>query len=244
MTNYDMYEYTLAILRKDKKGAVNIEEFESLLKFRSLWLFKSLLPKDGVNKSFVTALSPFLVKHDMALTTGSGLYSSFDIAPAHIISTYFGASTNVPVDIVTIDEMQERVANAVTAPSTAYPVCVLDSAGITVYGSSATPLWVDYYKYPTSPYMDYYITSALNYVYIAYTAPASHTTIPALTTLRSGVYNAAQDAAYHSLTAELEWKDNEKITIIEMILQDLGVALSDQNIVQTAILERNNTLVK
>jgi hypothetical protein len=233
-----MFEITLALLRKDKKGAINVEEFESLLKFRSIWLFKSLLPKDGVNKVFVTALSPFLVMNDNATVTANSVpISDLSGTPAHIIAISSGASldTRIDVDIVSPGELYERLANAVTAPSATYPISVIQSDTLQVHGATGT-IYVDYYTYPSEPYIDYYQDTSYNYVFF----PTGTHTLLTGETSRTGVTSGDITSA----NVELEWRDNEKMTLINLILTDLGVSLNDQAVIQSAVFERNNTLVK
>ena len=244
-TNYDMYEVTLDFLRKDKKGAINIEEFENRLKFWSVWLFKQLLPTDGRDKRMVEALTPFKVVSETGTATSNVITPDIDgdNLMAHFISGSYGTSPSFyPIDLVTVEEYRDRVTNAITKPSATDPVGFLsvDTDGemvLNVYSLAAGTYYIDYYKYPTEPYLDYYIDSSGNYNYL--------TEDQAEYTLGSGeVARNGSTTTVDSATAEIEWFDAEKVMLIEYILSEVGVAIKDQGIVQQAMMERQTSLIK
>jgi len=243
MTNFKMYEIILDLLGKDKKGSITIEEFESLLNFRSLWMFKQLLPLDGATKRHDEALSPFKVE-GQAITASSSLINPTS-SMAHFISGVVDSGSAVfkPIDIVTSGELRAREGNTITLPTVTDPVGVLysDSAvyKIKVYpvALASADSKIDYYKYPVNSYLDYYIDANLTYQYL--TASQAEYTL-----LTSEVARNGSTTTVTSATVEIEWMDAEKEILIEYILSDLGVAIADQGAYQQAMTERQTSLIK
>lgn len=249
LTNYNMYEMTLNVLRKDKKGSITIEEFESLLKRRSLWLFRQLLPKDGVTKVYDQALSPFKIMNDDA-TDSAGAGDDFykaafsalsgansDNKIGHVIAARVGSTG---IDLVTTGELRERVGDAITQPTTDDPCAVIASDSLHVYPSTVSgTVYIDYYKYPTQPYLDYYIDSSNNYQYL--TEGQSAHTLGTSEVARDG---STTGSSVTSNTTETEWYEPEKIYLVELILNDLGVIVHDQAVLQQAMNERQVALTK
>jgi len=250
MNNFTMYETILDILRKDKKGSITIEEFEKLLTFRSQWLFRSLLNKADVTKTFDKALKPFFVFNDFALPTGGQkkvLFSSLEETPAHIVSLSYVQGTSTihttdfddvtPIDIVTMDEWNERLRNFVTKPTSDDPIAFIARDSIRFAGIGGDAVYIDYYKNPSDPYLDYYVNTNADYVYMTESSSRA---------LVSGELgrDGETTGTLTSATVELEWDDNEKATLVEYVLTDLGVALDSQSIIQSSLAERQSTIVK
>lgn len=249
LTNYNLYETTLYVLRKDKKGSITIEEFESLLKRRSLWLFRQLLPKDGVTKVYDQALSALKVMNDDAADSaaaGDSFYkaafsalsgANSDDKIGHVISARVGTTG---IDIVTTGELRDRVGDAITEPTTDNPCAVIASDSLHVYPFTISgTVYVDYYKYPTEPYLDYYVDINNNYQYL--TEGQSAYTLGTGEVARDG---SIAGSSVTSSTAEIEWYEPEKMYLVELILNDLGVIVHDQAVLQQAMAERQMTLTK
>ena len=65
------------------------------------------------------------------------------------------AGTPTYCDVITDMELQERLIDSLTQPSTTYPVCTVDSANIRFYPSTITSADINYIRYPATPvYVD------------------------------------------------------------------------------------------
>jgi len=62
--NDSLFQMMLDRLRKDRKGGINAEEFESFLKWRNLDYFNSQYKVTGMNQANLDALRPFTVFHE------------------------------------------------------------------------------------------------------------------------------------------------------------------------------------
>ena len=242
LTNFNLYEITLDQLRKDRKGSITIEEFEKMLINRSIWLFKDLLPVDDRDSVTTTALSPFLVTNNAVAISGSdpyqALYSAFTSSPAHIKSAYtIQSETKKWIDVVTPEELAMRYSNAITEPSASYPTATVSPTSLYLQGITSGSIYVTYYKNPAQPYLDYYLSSNGDYVYLSEDQ--------SVYTLGSGeIARNGSTTTVTSQTAELEWNDNEKVLLVQYILSDLGIALKDQTVVQKSMAELQSSLLK
>jgi len=240
-------------LRKDKKGSVNAEEFENFLRYRNSDYYNLKVKGDGIGKVEEDSIKPFLVEFDpitvgldgeMAIYRGllAGLTQTYGhwkgvwwtintVAPAE---TYPDISDMIYVDVVSELELQNRLNNAITAPSTAYPIAYFTDTRVYVYGPGVggTAL-VTYYKQPDDPYFDYYTDASGNITYL--------TEGQAAYTLLTG--EIARDGStagqmVTSLSIDLEWEDYDAVNILDMVVSDVSVALSDPNSFQASMLER------
>ena len=75
LNNGDLYNMMLDRIRKDQRGIISPEEFESFLRWRSLDKFGSLIKVEGENKLNQEALLPFYVHHDpISVTSSNSVY--------------------------------------------------------------------------------------------------------------------------------------------------------------------------
>lgn len=61
------------------------------------------------------------------------------------------AGTPTYCDMITDMELQERLIDSLTEPSTTYPVCTVDSGNIRFYPSTITSADINYIRYPATP---------------------------------------------------------------------------------------------
>jgi len=239
-------------LRKDKKGSVSAEEFESFLRYRNSDYFNLKAKSDGVGKVEEDSIKPFLVEFDPIavgldgeMNIYRGLLAGLTQTYGHWKGVWWTTNTVDPgdtypdisdmiyVDVVTELELQNRLANAITAPSTSDPVAYFTDTRIYVFGTVGGYLLVTYYKQPNDPYFDYYTDASGNITYLtegqgAYTLQTGEIS-------RSG---SVAPAAVTSLSVDLEWEDYDAVNILDMIVSDVSIALSDPESFQASILER------
>jgi hypothetical protein len=252
-TNDDLYQMLLHRLRKDRRGAVSPEEFESFLRWRNLDYYNKVLEKEGADKGVEQALRPFLVPFErlaVTLDSDTGWYSAaisgLSESLGQWINAWFTTATWNPaasaldmtglieIDMVQELELPDRLSNAITAPSATRPVGHLTNSLLYVHGISAVGnLLLSYYKLPDDPVYDYYTNAYGTVTYL--TEGQSAYILQAGEASKSGK-TAGQ--AVTSASIDLEWDDDEAINILDMIVSDVSIALSDPGSFQASLLER------
>jgi len=97
---------------------------------------------------------------------------------------------------------------------------------------------LDYYKYPDDPYYDYYTDASGNVTYL--TEGQAAYTLQAGEIARDG--STAGDAVT-SASTDLEWGDQDAINILDMVVSDVSMALTDPNSFQASMLERKENIL-
>jgi hypothetical protein len=265
LTNGELYTMLLHRLRKDRKGSVSPEEFESFLKWRNLDYYNKLIPRQGESANVDESLVPFMWYADpLDLTTISGedmilldkdatvpvsgpTYGVGKIINAWASSSDSDYSSKIEIDIVSSAEYRDRLNNAITGPSNEDPIGYLGNVSgvgtegvLVVHGGSGFKtsypyVLLDYYKYPAEPYFDYYNDASGNVTYLADTDPDTTHVLLSGEMARDGK-TAGQTVT--SASQDLEWGDDDAINILDMIVSDVSVALSDPNSFQASLLER------
>jgi len=244
-------------LRKDRKGAVSPEEFESFLRYRNLDYYNAKVKKDGVSKNAEDSVKPFFVEFDpipvaldAEMQVYRGLIDNLTQTYGHwkgvwwtvnlrgVGETYADISDMIYVDVLTELEFQNRLGNAITSPSATAPIAFFTDARIYIYGPELVgSLIVSYYKQPSDPYFDYYTDGVGNITYL--TEGQAAYTLLAGEIARDGS-TAGQQVT--SVSIDLEWEDYDAINILDMIVSDVSVALSDPESFQASILERKENV--
>ena len=92
---------------------------------------------------------------------------------------------------------------------------------------------MSYYKLPEDPVYDYYTDAYGNYTYLTEEQPAY--TLQAGEIAKDGSVAGEQVT---SVSVDLEWEDDEAMKILDMIVSDVSIALSDPGSFQASLLER------
>jgi len=257
LNNGDLYNMMLDRIRKDQRGIISPEEFESFLRWRSLDKFGSLIKVEGENKLNQEALLPFYVHHDPISVTSSNSvyyiplqvlssgttttttpYSYIDYNIAVLVNTwatssYTDFSSLTHIDLVSSSELSDRLNNAITLPSTEDPVGYLEETKLWIWGVTSGYILLDYYRYPTQEYFDYYTDSVGNVTYL--TDGQSSYTLQSGEVARDGT---AAGGAVTSASVDTEWDDEEALQMLDMIVSDVSIALSEPESFQASLLER------
>jgi len=107
---------------------------------------------------------------------------------------------------------------------------------ITVYPITLTSINLSYLKFPATPLLDYYVTSAGLIVYLE--EGARHVNVPAGAEYRTGTTGGP--AVYvDSATRNWQWDDDVLPHIIFALLQKAGMNIQDMNTINMAIAEEN-----
>lgn len=140
--NNDLYQILLDRLRKDRKGAISPEEFESFLRYRNLEYFNKQIGVEDVTKMNHDSLIPFFVGLDNTAdseqsgaqfvhigTENIGLGNTLDNECAYIINAWYhntvggvDQAERRPIDILSSAEYHERFTNAITMGTSDYPI--------------------------------------------------------------------------------------------------------------------------
>jgi hypothetical protein len=251
--NNDLYTMLLHRLRKDRKGAVSPEEFESFLRWRNIDKYNKMFKDESSTKYNEDALKPFLVPFEdiqLVLNATTLYYEATLSSPAmtqdygHWANVWVTDQTYEPggydltdmtsVDIVSETELQDRLTNAITGPSATHPIGYFSNTKLYIHGfGSQGYVIMSYYKLPSDPVFDYYTDASGNITYL--------TESQAAYTLLSGEIakdGSTAGSAVTSLSVDLEWDDDEALDILDMIVSDVSIALSDPGSFQASLLER------
>jgi hypothetical protein len=111
---------------------------------------------------------------------------------------------SISSEIISQQELGQRKNHPIRKATEKYPWAIITSNGLKIYPATVTACTVSYYRQPSKPYF-------------------------ATTVNEDGelVYDEAN-------SNELEWSDQCKLEILNMILQDLGVNIEKQDLEQLA----------
>ena len=140
------------------------------------------------------------------------------------------------VELVSFLEVDERLDDYLTQPSTTYPCAVLagldasENVKIRVYPTTITSVDVDYLKSATTPFLDYYVNDTTKV--ITHMAASSTVSVPTGSTYRTGT--AGGGAGIVSQTVNFEWSDSDLALIIAMFCSMIGLAIPDTDMITVA----------
>ena len=151
MTVNEIKNITTSIVSSERTGyTLSSEDFNLYLQKANFELFNQSL-KNWESKQVLTdILYPFKVKADLTFVAGVATRPA-DYA-RHSAAWYDDGATIVPVEVVTDAELPDRINNAITAPTVAYPIIYFLNEKINILPVSITT-GVDllYVKKPTTP---------------------------------------------------------------------------------------------
>jgi len=151
MTVNEIKNIVTSIVSSERTGyTLSPEDFNLYLQKANFELFNQSL-KNWESKQVITdILYPFKVKADLTFTAGVAT-RPVDYA-RHSAAWYDDGATIVPVEVVTDAELPDRINNAITAPTAAYPIIYFLNEKINILPISITT-GVDllYIKKPTVP---------------------------------------------------------------------------------------------
>lgn len=235
MTNNDLYNALLNILRKESKGlAVSPDGFTSMLQVENLTLFNDYFKVFETSGIITDALQIFKANATISLTADGGTSSmKGDLPATYEHFTAVETATGKPVDVVTEEEWVIRRNDALTIPTSNYPILRIAGDDVYVLPASMSSVVMYYLKTPATPFFDYYLDATYNIKYL--------TQGQAPYTLQAGeeYCDGTTSGAKTSVSIELEWDDKDKIKILHRILAKMGVGMDEQLVAQYAISKEN-----
>jgi len=234
MTNKDLYDLVLYVGNKENFGGyLNAPQFENQLVTANIVLLKELL---GITNdyNFGMPVSRRQKGQSTILDDATNLFKkkgqiSFISGIGALPSDYFKYdSIRIPnsvgeVEVLFSGEVGERLSNYIDVPTTDFPICEIIGKNVYVYPSSILASDIIYYRYPTTPVFDYYVSASGEMIYL--TNGQTHD-------LTAGEVDSSGNTSgtFTSTSEELEWGDSEKIDIAWIIIKNMGINLSRQDL--------------
>ena len=213
MDNGDIYNLALYIGNKENLGITNDYNFGSPVSRR----------QKGMNTILDDSTNIFKKKSSVSFSSGVGAipddYFKYDILRQ--------TTTGKKIDILSSPEVAQRNSSYIDAPSINFPVAEIIGSSINVYPATILTADLVYYRYPVVPVFDYYVDATGELVYLE--NGETHE-------LTSGEVDSAGNTSgtFTSASVELEWGDSEKIDITWLIIKNMGINLSRQDVMGIA----------
>ncbi len=231
MDNGLIYNLLNTIIRKEKEGqTISPEQYTELLQMGS-WEKANADYNQYENTQVLTDSLRLLERRD-SVTIGAG---SADLPSDywHLMNAYHNNSTNggkevTPFDIVTDEEFIEYQHSDLVQPTTFYPILTVYDDKVEIVPTSITGVALRYLKKPDEPFFDYYIDADDN---IQYLEPGQVYTLQADEEYRDGT--TVGDVT--SISVELDFPEGERVQVLYIILEKLGVSLNEADALEYGI---------
>lgn len=229
MNNGDLYDIILTVLKKESRGnIIKPDGFTDLLVQSHYEYYNQQYEKWAASQTITDSLKPFLIiDEEWDITGATFLYSALNETYKHAVSAR--TDGDVRVEIVTVNEWNEWYSDVIMKGTATSPLMVMQSDGAKVQPDSVGTLYFSYlHKAQYEPFFDYYMDA---YGHVQYFVNAAQHTLAAGEVYRDGTATGTVT----SISRELEWEDFDKVNIISIILEKLGVSLQAQDITQYAM---------
>jgi len=231
MNNGKIWDIVHAVVKKESRGnIIKPDRFTDILQQCNAEYYNQQYEKWGLSQTSTDSMRPFVVLDEtVALTTGSatistGLASTYK----HAIAAR-NAANEAKIDILTPNNWNEWIGDALMTGTATYPIMTMDSTTIKVFPTTITSIKFSYLKASTDPFFDYYIDANYKVQYL--TEGQTAYTLQTNEVYRTG----ATSGSFTSTSVDLEWDYIDIVNIISMILEKLGVGMSAPDITQYAM---------
>lgn len=222
--NGQIFNNLNTIIRKEKEGqTISPTQFTELLEMTS-WE-KANADFNQYEQTQVISDSLNALEKSYGLTISSGVGDLTEIADYwHILTATHsqGTKSETPIDVLTEVEWPEYIFSDLTSPTLEYPVLTIRNDEVGVSPNTITNVFVRYLKLPDTPFFDYYYDA--NDV-IQYLQPGQQYTLQAGEEYRDGTTSGQVT----SISVELSFPEGERVQVLYMILEKLGVSLNEQD---------------
>lgn len=234
MNNGEIYNLVLYIGNKENFGGyLNADQFQQQLEIANIVLLKENLGitndynfgapisrrQKGMNTILDDTTNVFKKKATVSFSSGVGAlpsdYFKYDILRQ--------ATTGKKIEILSSPEVAQRNSSYIDAPSTTFPVAEIIGTSLNIYPTSILSASLVYYRYPVAPVFDYYVDASGELIYLENAEEHE---------LTAGEVDSAGNTSgtFVSASVELEWGDSEKIDIAWLVIKNMGINLSRQDI--------------
>ena len=231
-----IYDTTLALVRKDKRGlSFSPNDYNSVLHQVNQRVWRINYHQFEASKLSIDELGSLkIVDYTINLdANGVGVLPTnyFHLAgdPWYTHAT----AGRRKIDLVTTLEYGSREMDYLTKASVLYPTCYMgysvtgDDMAIHVTPSTCTPIYITYLRQTVDPYLDYYIKDDTLEVF--YLTEGQAYALPLGYTYRDGTVGPSNIT---SLTIDFEWHPHDEPQILAQLLQSIGISLPDELLVQ------------
>lgn len=245
MDNGLIYNLLNTIIRKEKEGqTISPEQFSELLQMCSWEKANADFAFFEQNQIVTDSLRDLKTKTPLTITAGEGDISSLTDY-WHATNAYHAITDYdiVPIDLVTDVEYDYKSFSDLEKPELMWPIMKIEGDTLTVNPSTITSITFLYLRKPDVPFFDYYIDANDNIQYLTVGQVYTLKTDESYTDKEDGTVfgvgstigvKPAQDA--NNMSIELSFPDGERIQILYMILEKIGVSLNEQDALQYGLM--------
>ena len=233
----EIYDSLISIIRKDKRGlSMSIDDFNKAIVPVNQRIYRLNYHDWESSKLAMDELGSFkVVAHQIDLTSGVGAL------PAnyyHLVGEpYYNhlIKGKRKIDLITSLEHNNREMDYLTKASLLYPTAFMgygatsDDMSIYVDPTTIEVIYIDYLRKVNTPLLDYYIDDTT--FEITYLDEAEGVTIPAGCTGRLGQVPGSN---YTAATLNFEWHEHDIPSLLNLLLETVGIQLQDQGLVQVS----------
>jgi hypothetical protein len=237
MNNGRIYDIVLTVLKKEGRGnIVKPDRFTYLLQQCHQEYYNQQYEKWAGSQRMHDSLRPFLVLDEVVSHTAGviDIAADLDYTYRHLVAVR-GSTADEKIDVVTPLEWNEWMGDAVMKGTASYPLLTIDGTEMLLYPSNnpgLTGVKISYLREAENePFFDYYLDASYN---VKYLTVDQVYTLQAGETYRDGTTSGAKT----SLSEELEWGDMDKVNIISMLLEKLGVSMQAPDVAQYAMTKQ------
>jgi len=244
-----VYSTLLTLLRKDARGnSVSVEEYNRLASIVNTKLYQKYFESESSDDS----LSAFRVMQSpINLVVGGN--SAMPYAKGFAPSNFYWMSgkpfcndngTARFLDQVTPPEIAYRYADFLTQPTIENPLYQITTAdgnpnssyAFLCYPSTISTIYLDYYRIANTPVLDYYMNNTT--FQKTYLDEGVTYVIPVGSTYSDGSTSGSKV----SKTIDWEWAEADLPIIMAMMLQEAGITLPDQLLLEVGINNEKDLL--
>jgi len=243
LNNGEIRDFINFLLRKEVSGnRFTTPQFKNLLVVKSLEHFMDRWREYETTQKITESLRRhFVPEEPVALTLGVG-----NLPASYFKASTFKTTSNFKVDLVTDMERTDRLADALTAPSASYPIVQLLASTLKVNPTTITSILLSYFSKPATPVVDYCndVDDIWTYMPVGSVIRYEMDTSASLG-LEYNLYDAdgaiiaeqvshptASTFPYTSTSVDLDWDDDDRLVIVDKILQAIGIQLNNTLVTQ------------
>jgi hypothetical protein len=234
----DIYNTVLSYSRKDKRGlAFSPDDFNNAIVQVNQRVYRDNYRNFESSKLSMDEMDSFkVVNYPINLdANGIGVIPSdyFHLVgdPFYIHATYGRRR----VDLITSLEHGQREMDFLTKGTVKYPTCFMaygatsEDMSVYVTPTTCTPIYIDYLRTVNTPFLDYYVNDTT--LELTYMAEGATVAVPLGSTARNGTAGAANVV---SQTKDFEWHEHDVPSIVNMVLEAIGISLPDELLIQVS----------